>query len=41
MTLWPMAGLYEGRNASFGVWILAGTLEEIMNDVTKCKHALH
>lgn len=40
MALWPMAGTDRGPNASFRVWILAGTLE-IMNDVTECKHALH
>lgn len=30
MTLWLMAGQYEGPKASFRVWILEETLEEII-----------
>lgn len=41
MALWPMTETDEGPNASFRVWILAGTLVEIMDDVTKRKRALH
>lgn len=41
MILWPMTGQYEELKASFGVWILAETLEKVMNYVTKCKCALH
>jgi len=36
-----MTGQCEGPKASFRVWILAETLEEIMYYVTKCNHVSH
>lgn len=41
MTLWPMTGQCEGPEASFRVWLLAETLQEIMNYVIKCKRVSH
>jgi len=36
-----MTGQCEGPKASFRVWILAETLEEVMYYVTKCNHVSH